>query len=172
MKLLSLTCNQCGAPLEVPEGAKFITCTHCSTRLVVQQSGGAAYTETLEAIGQRTEKIADDVETLKLQGELDRLDREWMLEREQYMVRDQHGGRRLPRRAAAGIVTAIVVGFAVLWMFMAQEAAAVLFGLLFIAAAVVVFCINLQKADRYERRLRQYESRRRRILSEMESRLP
>ena len=72
MKLLALNCNRCGAPLEVPQKAKFITCTFCQTQLSIQRSGGAAYTEALEELGERTEQLVDDVEVLKLQGELNR----------------------------------------------------------------------------------------------------
>ena len=82
MKLLALNCNHCGAPLEVPEKANYLTCTFCQTQLSVQRSGGAAYTEALEKLDERTEQIADDVEILKLQAELDRLDREWTSGRE------------------------------------------------------------------------------------------
>ena len=57
MKLLALNCNRCGAPLEVPQKAKFITCTFCQTQLSIQRSGGAAYTEALEELGERTEQL-------------------------------------------------------------------------------------------------------------------
>jgi LSD1 subclass zinc finger protein len=101
MKLLALNCNRCGAPLEVPEKAKFVTCTFCQTQLAVQRSGGAAYTEALEKLDERTEQIADDVEILKLQAELDRLDREWTSGRERYMRADNNGVMSVPTRAGA-----------------------------------------------------------------------
>ena len=174
MQLLSVTCNHCGAPLEVPESAKFVTCTHCSSRLAVQRSGGAAYTEVLEALEQRTEQIAGDVETLKLQSELDRLDREWMLERDQYMVQDKHGRRHFPGKAGSILVMVLMIGFTILWMAIAAASSPLvsLFGLLFIAAAVVVFITRLHKADEYERRRRRYERRRAQILRDVDSRSP
>ena len=172
MQLLSLTCNHCGAPLEVPEGAKFVTCTHCSSRLAVQRSGGAAYTRVLESLEQRTEQIADDVETLKLQSELDRLDREWMLERDQYMVQDKHGRRHFPSKAGSILFMFVVIGFVILWMAIARSEPVFLFGLLFIAVAVVLFFVRMQKADQYQRHRRQYERRRGQILREIDSRSP
>ena len=39
-KLLNLSCNHCGAPLQVPEETKYLTCTYCSSRLQVEHSGG------------------------------------------------------------------------------------------------------------------------------------
>jgi len=172
MKLLSLTCSHCAAPLEVPENAKFVTCSYCSARLAVHQSGGAAYTEVLEALEQRAEKIAEDVESLKLQSELDRIDREWMLERERYMLHDKHGRRHYPSKVGGSIMMVFVIGFAIFWMFMARETTVVLFGFVFIAVAVVMFLVNLSKADQYERRRQQYERRRSQILRRIESRLP
>ena len=114
MKLLALNCNRCGAPLEVPEKAKFVTCTFCQTQLSVQRSGGAAYTEALEKLDERTEQIADDVEILKLQAELDRLDREWTSGRERYMRTNQEGVMSVPNRSAAviGMIISIVGGLA------------------------------------------------------------
>jgi len=73
MKTLTLTCNQCGEPLEVPEGTRFLTCTACSSQLEVHRSGSTAYTEVLEA-----------TETAKLELELEKLDREWMEEKERH----------------------------------------------------------------------------------------
>lgn len=174
MQLLSLTCNHCGAPLEVSENAKFVTCTHCASRLAVQRSGGAAYTEVLEALEQRTEQIADDVESLKLQSELDRLDREWMLERDRYMVQDKHGRRRFPSKTGSIIVMVLVIGFTLVWMAMASSSGPLvaLFGLLFIAGAVWVFTAQLRRAHQYERRRQQYERRREQLLRRIESRSP
>ena len=114
MKLLALNCNRCGAPLEVPEKAKFVTCTFCQTQLAVQRSGGAAYTEALEKLDERTEQIADDVEILKLQAELDRLDREWTSGRERYMLANKEGVMSVPHRSAAviGMIISTVGGLA------------------------------------------------------------
>ncbi len=50
MELLSLTCGHCGAPLEVPEETRYVTCGYCSSKLEVHRSGGAIYTEVLEAL--------------------------------------------------------------------------------------------------------------------------
>ena len=172
MQLLSLTCNHCGAPLEVPGDAKFVTCTHCCSRLAVQRSGGAAYTEVLEALEQRTEQIADDVETLKLQGRLERLDREWMLEREQYMVGDKDGRRHFPSKRRGILSLLMIIGFVILWMAIVQSVPTCLVGLLFIVLVVVTFLTRMQKADQYERRRRHYEREREAILREIESRSP
>jgi len=74
---LALKCNNCGANLSVPPDTRYLTCSYCHSQLQVHASGGAAYTEVLDRIDARTEHIAADVETIKLQNELEQLDREW-----------------------------------------------------------------------------------------------
>ena len=86
MKILALTCNHCGAPLEVPAKTRFLTCTFCSSQLEVHRSGNAAYTEVLKALQEQAEQVADDVETLKLKRDLDELDRKWIEERKRHVI--------------------------------------------------------------------------------------
>ena len=96
MKHIYLTCNKCGASLEVPEATRFLTCTACSSQLEVHRSGSTAYTEVLEA-----------VEPVKLDLELEKLDREWVEE-----VEKQHSAvPRLKRRQFAGWIM-LLAGFA------------------------------------------------------------
>jgi len=172
MKLISLTCSHCGAPLEVPEEAKFVTCTYCSSRLEVHRSGGAVYTQVLESLERRTEKIAEDVETLKLQNRLERLDRDWMLERDQYLVRGKDGGRHLPSKTGVLIMLVFVVGFGIFWTVSAAEIGLVpaICGIFVIGFAVVTLATLFFKRDQYERRRRTYEAERRRLLRAIDSR--
>ena len=179
MKLLALNCNRCGAPLEVPQKAKFLTCTFCGTQLSVQRSGGAAYTEALEELGERTEKLVDDVEVLKLQGELDRLDREWTKHREQYMVRSEEGVMVVPNQSNARLGKVILVVFGVIFTlvssFMALSVTLVggFFGLLFmifpffgvgfIVLGVVTSNRHSKKAVEFEEARRAYEDERREL---------
>ncbi len=119
MRVLSVTCNHCGAPLEVPKKAKFVTCSFCSSRLAVHHSGNAVYTEVLESIEQKTAEIAEDVETIKHQNDLERLDREWMMGKQQFMVRGKHGEYRVPSTAGSVIGMVLAGGFGLFWMSMA-----------------------------------------------------
>ncbi len=52
MRVISLTCDKCRAPLEIPAKTEFVTCTYCSSRLAVQRSGNAVDTEVLESANQ------------------------------------------------------------------------------------------------------------------------
>ena len=48
-QVVSVNCNHCGAPLEVPQGTHFVTCQHCGARLQIHMNGGVVYTELLES---------------------------------------------------------------------------------------------------------------------------
>jgi hypothetical protein len=87
MSTIGLACNHCGAPLDVPEAAKFATCAHCGSRLTIYRNESAAWTEVAERIAADTGRIGEGVTLLTVQAELERLDREWQMQQER-------GGRR------------------------------------------------------------------------------
>ena len=115
MRLVSLNCNQCGAPLEVPEKVQFASCAYCSARLSIQRSGGAVYSQTLDEVEKRTEQIADDLETIKLQNELASLDRQWMLDRDNYRVKGRDGEYSVPSQAGSIVGMILAAGFGLFW---------------------------------------------------------
>jgi len=162
MKLLTLSCNECGAPLEVPEGTKYVTCGYCSARLAVQRTTSAVYTEVIEKIGQQTEKLAQDLEILKLQNELAQLDRQWMEEREDYMVRGKHG-KRLPNAGVSIFAAAMMAVGGLIFMGTAASSGApgaALLGFLLIGVALFLGIASVTKANAYAEAHDRYEQRR------------
>jgi len=105
LKLISLGCRNCGVPLEVPDGARFVTCMHCGTQLAVRHSGSAAYTEKLDALDRRTETIGQQVDEFDRDSAVVELDREWKRELEQY-------GNPHTDQTAAGCIIAFGLLFA------------------------------------------------------------
>ena len=174
MKLLSLNCNKCGAPLDVPGKVRYLTCQYCSAKLSVQRSNGAAYTEVLEDIDERTEKIADDVETIKLQNRLERLDREWNGWRVGYMIRGKDGEYSIPTMAGSMVGGLFVAAFGVVWIIFAFSMGAPvffpLFGVIFIAFALFGTITVSRKARAYKDHQRRYESERRDAIRELDER--
>lgn len=112
VELISLNCNHCGAPLEAAADTRFLTCGHCGSRLAVHHTASTHFTEVLQKLGAKTETVAHDVEILKLENELLRLQQQWETERETFMVTARDGSRRLPERRAGAMM---VVG----WLFIA-----------------------------------------------------
>lgn len=170
-KAIAVTCNRCGAALEVPPGTRFLTCTYCGTRLEVHRSGGAAFTEILQSIDQRTEQIAGDVEQIRRQNDLEQIDREWAMRREQLMVTTKHGGRTAPSRIASVFAIVIALVFGSLWLKAASHGAPgamALFGVLVVGAIIVGAVITFFKAGEFEQAERDYQRRRRETLRKMD----
>ncbi len=166
----AVNCNNCGAPLEVGEATKYATCGFCGSQLEIRRSGGALYSDVLQTVSHRTAAIAVDLETIRLQNELERLDREWMLERDAYTVRDGQGGGRRP--GIAGGVAVLVFGLFFGFSWIAGTMAAglpfvALFGLVAIGVALAVGIPILSKAGAYERAEAAYRSRRHSLLREL-----
>ena len=116
MKVLSLTCTKCGAPLEVPRRTRYFTCSFCNSRLEIRSHGNAVYTELLESVHERTEQIADDIEILRLEAELNRLDNQWINQKDRYLIRGQHGTLRVPSHLGAVVSAVVALVGGTLWM--------------------------------------------------------
>lgn len=174
MKLVSVDCNHCGAPLEVGETTRFVTCGYCSKRLAVQRTDSAIYTEVLDEIRQTTNQLADDMEVIKMQNQIEQLDREWAMEREGYMVRNKHGVKEPPVTGIGAVIAVLITLVAIVFMgqlFMevaggsSMEALVILgmagFGILTVATAV-------RKGQRFQQGKQRYQTHRQRMLRDLE----
>lgn len=178
-----VACNQCGAPLEVASGTRFVTCNYCSSRLEVHRSDSASYTSVLEAIQDKTAQMAEDLSIIRLQNELEQLDRQWEIEREQYKSRNKDGTTRLPETTPGGVVAQWVGGgFFILFTIgmgiaILSSPAPGFFALFPFGMAFMVFILLIvgqQHAGQYAERLQQYERQREEILDQIrrQTRLP
>ncbi len=167
MQLISLNCNHCGAPLEVAESTKFVTCTHCSTRLAIRHGDGSAFTEQLDQIGERQEEMLDRLERIEHHHAVEALDREWERELVDYMVTDKHGRQHLPSTMSV-TMSFVVAIFGIFWTVMAGAMfpPMAVFGLLFIGFAIFGGLKTHQKAQAYQEGLRRYQSRKAQLLRE------
>jgi hypothetical protein len=172
--VILLNCNACGAPLQVPVQANFVTCTFCSAQLAVRRTEGAITTEALEAIAQGTLKIGEDLETIKLHHELERLDREWTMGLDRYRVQGKDGHYSVPSATGSIFGGVIVIAFGIFWMIGASSMGAPgffpLFGLIFIGVAVASMVSGSSKAVAYEQARQVYERRRQEVLHEISAR--
>lgn len=127
------------------------------------------------------ESLAAQLAEMRYRNELARIDREWEIEKEQYMVTDKYRRRHIPT-AGAGRLTAIFGGvFGALWMsiaigmtsggldfgaFSVAKLVFPLFGVLFIAIAVGYGIYYENKAAAYQKALAAYKARRAAVLPE------
>lgn len=164
MNAETLNCNNCGAPLSVPGAAKYVTCTHCGTQLAIRRTESVAYTEKLDVIVERTEQIAEQVARLAQDNELERLDRQWAAEQEQFMVRDDKGNKSLPNSALSLVAGGFMAVFGLIWTIGAASMGApgffVAFGVVFILFALFMAVAGYAKANDFQAALRQHRRRR------------
>lgn len=121
MAIVPLSCANCGAPLEAPEYARFLTCGHCGSRLRQERSGSAVYTELVDQVAQvasSARDIAEGVSQIAAHHRIEALDREWEETRQGFVTRDKEGHERDPGDSVVvpvvmGIVT---TGFGIFWM--------------------------------------------------------
>ena len=72
--MIKLSCNSCGAKLEVTEDIERFSCASCGSEWIVQRSGGfvslKGVEEGIQAISDSTEILAIDVKIRKLKEKL------------------------------------------------------------------------------------------------------
>lgn len=100
MSSIKLTCAACGVALPTAAQLQRRACPACGTELLVKNEGGARWTELPRAERRRI------VESMP-EGELSRLDREW-LDECQGMVRTREGGRIVYPSTAQAVLGAIL----------------------------------------------------------------
>jgi len=176
VQVASVSCNHCGAPLQIPQDTRFATCSYCGARLEIFHQGGAAYSRVLDDIDQRTKRIEASVDELKHREQLDQLDREWMLSRDQYMIRDRNGNASLPTGGGGGAIFGSIFAaiFGVIWIGFAMSMNAPfffpLFGVVFVIAAIVGGVSASTKASGFSRAQEEYQRSRRQILATRQDR--
>ncbi len=177
----TLCCNSCGAPLDVPEGTKYLKCTHCGQQLAVRRTESAVFTEAVEQLSETTQALSEQVEELARQTKLAALDRLWEKQRDDYMTTDKHGRSHLPDENNTVIGGIVIVVFGIFWTIMATSmtwsapnwgAFAVAkflfpaFGALFVIGGIAASIRNYQKAQDYKSARDRYQKERTRVLEE------
>ena len=101
MEMVSVRCNHCGAPLEVGETTRFVTCQFCDSQLEVKHTESSVFTEEISRIARTTEKMSGKLDVISLQNEIEQLDREW--EAQQPQINSQ-GRSRSPQSGFGAVV--------------------------------------------------------------------
>ena len=176
-ELISLTCNNCGAPIEAPKSSKFLTCGHCGSRLAIKSSSSAIYTEVLdviEEIKEQNQDISENLEAIRLQNDLERLDRDWQRDYDRFARRDKRGRQTEPNAIGATITGIVVTVFAVFWMGTATSMGAPaifpLFGMLFIGFGIFTIIGGNIQAKKYSKAKRHYQRERQNLERKIERR--
>ena len=162
MELETLSCNNCGGPLEVPDTVNYVTCTHCSTRLVIKRSRSAAFTEQLDAIEAQQDVVLEKLSHLEKENQLARIDRNWERDKRQYLIVDKHGHKHEPSTLSV-VGPLIVAGLGIVFTFSGSTFGGgfMPFGLIFAGIGVCVAMINRSKHRDFLAARRRYRRHRR-----------
>jgi hypothetical protein len=173
MKIIDVNCNHCGATLQVDEKTRFVTCGYCNSRLAIQQSASAVFTQVLDKIEENTGHIAENLELIKRQNELEQLDREWMMSRDNLLVRGQNGRTSTPSVAGGIFALLIGVGGGIAWTIFATSMGApwffTAFGILFTCAALFGGVSVMVNGGKFDSARQSYEARRRQLTGEIDA---
>ncbi|MFO0872056.1 MAG: hypothetical protein U0935_24275 [Pirellulales bacterium] len=169
MNVESVQCNHCGAPLEIPESARFVTCRHCNSSLAVHRSASVVSTEVLQQMSEQVGRVAQEVEKLRLENSLQRLDQSWERDQQQFYVKTKHG--KQPPSAAGGIVTIVVsLGMALVFGSTAASqgfGAGVLISVLIAGIGIFAGVHMFRQADQLDAARRRYQIRRASLVQNM-----
>lgn len=156
MKLETLICNNCGGPLEVPETANAIRCNHCHSQLAVRRESSVTYTEQIQQVMDRTDRLTDQVVQLTYQNELMRIDRDWERERELHLSTSKEGKKSEPSHIAAILVGGVSC---TIGLFVCLTGGGFI-GMAFLVIGSVIAISQWSQADAYEAARRRYQQRR------------
>lgn len=155
MRLENLNCCQCGAPLQVPESAQFVTCNHCRASLVVRRMESVTLTESVANLDARLQKTEAELAQLVYQNRLAEEYRRWHRERKQFMTRDKAGNFVEPT-AGASLVMMFLFGAIALG---ALANGMVGGGIIMLVVGTVMAIVNRHQADEYQRAYRRHLQR-------------
>jgi hypothetical protein len=135
----------------------------------------AVFSEVLDRIDRNTAGMAEDLEAIRREQEIQRLDREWALQRACFMQRDKHGNLHEPSTTGGMLGAFLGGGFGLLWTIMAFAMTSAapsegpfivaklifpLFGIIFTIGAILTGIKSTTAAAQYEEAQKQYHGRR------------
>jgi hypothetical protein len=174
MELVAVRCTHCGAPLEVGAQTRFATCRFCSTQLEVKRTDSAVFTEEVARIARNTEVMAENLETIRLQNEIERLDREWLVQHP--LMAPDPSGQVAPTTGGAMLRLGFSVFFAVVCFGMAGFAdsfgAPGLFKLVPIGMGVFAIgfaIVGLARSSSLERARAEYDRQRGELVRQLDA---
>jgi hypothetical protein len=164
MKVTKVCCQGCGADLQIDESIRFVTCNYCNARLEVVHDETVTHTKQLDKIERTTVELANNLKVIKLQNDLERLDREWDNQRNGLLVRSKDGSLSEPSSVGSMVGGVVVIVFGIFWTVTAAGMGAPgffpLFGLVFIGFAVFGMISGASKASQYRSEQAVYQGRR------------
>jgi hypothetical protein len=174
MTLVPVSCQNCGASLEVGESTRYVTCQFCQTQLAVQNTGTAIFTELARDLTAKTQLMADELEELRIRNQILQLEQEWLVERDGLMLRTKRGRAVEPTFVSAwltGLLLLVVAFFFGLVIHSPRDRGNSTAGLWVLPTFMGIWVIisGSLKASTFEKAVAAYRRRRRELESQLKS---
>ncbi len=165
----TVTCSACGAPLSIPDNVEYVGCRFCQTQLHVQRNQSVVFTEVLQSLHRQTERLADNTEIIRLQQNIEFLDKEWKDESAEFTTTDSQGRTVFPDKDLVAIegkmmVAAAVIGTVAVFFFYPLLS---FVGLVCIVAVVGNNKLRQEKLARFEGKQAAYQQKRNDLLDQL-----
>lgn len=177
VNIRKICCQACGADLQIHEGIRYVTCNYCNARLEVVCNDSVTHTRLLDQIEKTTQSMAGNLKVIELQNDLERLDREWQMEREKWLIRGKNGNLYEPSETSHvfGGFMAVCMGIGVMSFSTIGSTSiffslfGLVFGLVFVGMGLNSIVRGGDKASGYKSVLQTYEQRRSMLIQRIES---
>ena len=128
-----------------------------------------------------SEHLSEQLAEVRYQNELARLDREWEIERQKYLITDRYGRQHIPTTGMGIGIAVVGGGFGVFWTIMAiaitgsgpsdgpfgvARVIFPLFGVVFVVGAIGYGIYAYSRAQEHDLALAAYQARRRAVRAE------
>jgi hypothetical protein len=117
--------------------------------------------------------LQEHLQHVEFQQELERIDREWDIERRQYVVTGRYGGEHVPSEGSSMIGALVIGGFGLAWTIgaasMGAPAIFPVFGVVFILLGVGNCISAFGKAGEYQQAYKLYQQRRQQLLAKQKT---
>jgi len=182
MKLFTLSCQHCGAPLEVPARISLFKCLCCASQLHVQWVDSIAHAEEFEDSAPAASHLIRTPEQHAIEEEIALLDDAWRLIRTRFMVPGHDGLLSVPVKektliscgigvlfGCAALATGIAIGLNDILRYpgsLLLGRTMMLLGVLMIIVVVIWSRIAFRKSVEFEVHQQAYQTERSRLLAE------
>jgi DNA-directed RNA polymerase subunit RPC12/RpoP len=91
IKAISVACQNCGSPLKLAEGLRFVTCNYCASELEIVRDESSTHSVVLKRLEAKMDATDRRLRLMEARLDLERLEQEWGKSKEVYMIRGKNG---------------------------------------------------------------------------------
>jgi hypothetical protein len=145
MKIVALTCPQCGGSQDVSDDQRTLDCRYCNVALRVERLPNGELERLLVEAREENSLLLIRNRMLEIQNAIHRIDDEWELSRKKFMIKTKQGERE---PAANAVLLGYVFGCGIAFfgiMIALNGKSGAMVGLILPIMGVVVICMGHQE---------------------------